>query len=79
MANLRVDVRREIVFFYKWILWVMEGRNKKIRNHARKEYNETVRNLALFVRKRDPRYLEFQENNKRAQEENDKETKERQS
>ncbi|KAG6336369.1 hypothetical protein ID866_2726 [Astraeus odoratus] len=35
---------------------LMEKENKKARDDARKEYNETVRSLALFVRKRDPRY-----------------------
>lgn len=34
----------------------MEKENKKIRDDARKEYNDTVRNLAKFIRKRDPRY-----------------------
>ncbi|KIJ14207.1 hypothetical protein PAXINDRAFT_79588 [Paxillus involutus ATCC 200175] len=35
---------------------LMEKENKKARDDARKEYNETVRSLTLFVRKRDPRY-----------------------
>ncbi|KAI6104794.1 DnaJ-domain-containing protein [Pisolithus thermaeus] len=35
---------------------LMEKENKKARDDARREYNETVRSLALFVRKRDPRY-----------------------
>ncbi|KAF8556166.1 DnaJ-domain-containing protein [Imleria badia] len=35
---------------------IMEKENKKARDDARKEYNETVRSLAMFVRKRDPRY-----------------------
>ncbi|KAF9223560.1 DnaJ-domain-containing protein [Gyrodon lividus] len=35
---------------------LMEKENKKVRDDARKEYNETVRSLALFIRKRDPRY-----------------------
>lgn len=34
----------------------MEKDNKKARDDARKEYNDTVRSLALFARKRDPRY-----------------------
>ncbi|KAI8643826.1 hypothetical protein BD408DRAFT_341601 [Parasitella parasitica] len=33
----------------------MEKENKKARDTGRKEYNDTVRNLAEFVRKRDPR------------------------
>ncbi|TFK86714.1 DnaJ-domain-containing protein [Polyporus arcularius HHB13444] len=35
---------------------LMERDNKKARDEARKEYNETVRSLAMFIRKRDPRY-----------------------
>ncbi|KAG9005081.1 hypothetical protein FRB93_009950 [Tulasnella sp. JGI-2019a] len=34
----------------------MEKENKKVRDDARKEYNDIVRTLALFLRKRDPRY-----------------------
>ncbi|OCH94891.1 DnaJ-domain-containing protein [Obba rivulosa] len=35
---------------------LMERDNKKARDDARKEYNDTVRSLAMFLRKRDPRY-----------------------
>ncbi|KAI8969849.1 DnaJ domain-containing protein [Trametes punicea] len=35
---------------------LMERDNKKARDEARKEYNETIRSLAMFIRKRDPRY-----------------------
>ncbi|KAH7884590.1 DnaJ-domain-containing protein [Phlebopus sp. FC_14] len=35
---------------------LMEKENKKARDDARKEYNETIRSLTLFLRKRDPRY-----------------------
>ncbi|KAA1467416.1 DnaJ-domain-containing protein [Dentipellis sp. KUC8613] len=35
---------------------LMEKDNKKARDDARREYNDTVRSLCLFVRKRDPRY-----------------------
>ncbi|KAH9902519.1 hypothetical protein C8Q73DRAFT_670735 [Cubamyces lactineus] len=35
---------------------LMERDNKKARDEARKEYNDTVRSLAMFIRKRDPRY-----------------------
>ncbi|OSX59062.1 hypothetical protein POSPLADRAFT_1075842 [Postia placenta MAD-698-R-SB12] len=35
---------------------LMERDNKKAREDARREYNDTVRSLATFVRKRDPRY-----------------------
>lgn len=34
----------------------MERDNKKARDEARKDYNETIRQLAAFIRKRDPRY-----------------------
>ncbi|KAL7276269.1 hypothetical protein RUND412_000735 [Rhizina undulata] len=36
---------------------LMEKENKKLRDAAIKEFNETVRSFVLFVRKRDPRYL----------------------
>ncbi|TCD62894.1 hypothetical protein EIP91_006251 [Steccherinum ochraceum] len=35
---------------------LLERDNKKAREDARKEYNETVRALVTFIRKRDPRY-----------------------
>lgn len=35
---------------------LMEKDNKKARDSARKDYNETVKALVMFVRKRDPRY-----------------------
>ena len=34
----------------------MEKENKKERQKARLEFNQTVRNLVLFIKKRDPRY-----------------------
>ncbi|KAJ4713190.1 DNAJ protein [Melia azedarach] len=36
---------------------VMEDENKKLRNKAKREYNETVRQLAKFVKKRDKRVI----------------------
>ncbi|KAN0064958.1 hypothetical protein ACQY0O_002016 [Thecaphora frezii] len=39
----------------------MEKENKKGRDAARREYNETVRSLAAFVRKRDPRFKAWQQ------------------
>lgn len=39
---------------------VMEEENKKLRKKARREYNETVRNLAEFVKKRDKRVIDMQ-------------------
>lgn len=38
---------------------LMEKDNKKARDDARKEYNDTIRSLAKFIRKRDPRYKAF--------------------
>lgn len=35
---------------------LMERDNKKARDEARKDYNDTIRQLATFIRKRDPRY-----------------------
>ncbi|KAI0048979.1 DnaJ-domain-containing protein [Auriscalpium vulgare] len=35
---------------------LMERDNKKARDDGRKEYNDTVRTLVMFIRKRDPRY-----------------------
>ncbi|KAJ6607356.1 hypothetical protein B0H10DRAFT_1818314 [Mycena sp. CBHHK59/15] len=35
---------------------LMEKDNKKAREDARREYNDTIRSLAKFLRKRDPRY-----------------------
>lgn len=39
----------------------IEKENKKVRDNARKEYNDQVRNLVLFVKKRDPRVKEIEE------------------
>ncbi|KAF5382061.1 hypothetical protein D9615_004223 [Tricholomella constricta] len=35
---------------------LMEKDNKKARDDARRDYNDTIRSLAKFIRKRDPRY-----------------------
>ncbi|KAK7454544.1 hypothetical protein VKT23_011298 [Stygiomarasmius scandens] len=35
---------------------LMEKENKKAREDARRDYNDTIRSLAKFIRKRDPRY-----------------------
>ncbi|KAL0954728.1 hypothetical protein HGRIS_003681 [Hohenbuehelia grisea] len=37
---------------------LMEKDNKKARDDARREYNDTIRSLAKFLRKRDPRHKE---------------------
>lgn len=39
---------------------LMEEENKKLRKKARREYNETVRGLAEFVKKRDKRVIDMQ-------------------
>ncbi|CAI9754544.1 unnamed protein product [Fraxinus pennsylvanica] len=39
---------------------VMEEENKKLRKKAKREYNDTVRGLAEFVRKRDKRVIDMQ-------------------
>lgn len=36
---------------------LMDRENKKAREDARKEYNEAIRSLAAFLKKRDPRFL----------------------
>ncbi|CAA7265571.1 unnamed protein product [Cyclocybe aegerita] len=40
---------------------LMEKDNKKARDDARREYNDTIRLLVKFIRKRDPRYKKHQE------------------
>lgn len=39
---------------------LMEKDNRRSRAEARREYNDTIRSLALFVRKRDPRFKAYQ-------------------
>lgn len=48
---------------------LMEEENKKLRKKAKREYNETVRQLAEFVKKRDKRVLERQLQKKKEEEE----------
>ncbi|KAG9047348.1 hypothetical protein FS837_002509 [Tulasnella sp. UAMH 9824] len=45
---------------------IMEQENKKARDDARREYNDVVRALVQFVRKRDPRYKTHLESVKQA-------------
>ncbi|KAI9206745.1 uncharacterized protein BJ171DRAFT_457206 [Polychytrium aggregatum] len=56
---------------------LMEKENKKIRETQRKEYNETVRNLADWLRKRDPRYKAYVQEQKQETVAKEKEVKER--
>ncbi|KDN53410.1 ChaC-domain-containing protein [Tilletiaria anomala UBC 951] len=39
---------------------LMEKENKRARDMARKDYNDTVRSLVAFIRKRDPRFKAWQ-------------------
>jgi len=43
----------------RWVKRKMEAENKKVRDKAKKERNEVVRNLVQFVRKRDKRVVEY--------------------
>lgn len=56
---------------------VMEDENKKLRKKAKREFNETVRGLAEFVKKRDKRVVDMMvkrnmENEKRREEERER-------
>lgn len=55
----------------------MEKDNKRAREVARREFNEAVRNLAAFIRKRDPRYKEWKERHEKASVEKAAEEKKR--
>lgn len=44
---------------------LMEKENKRAREAGRKEYNDTIRTLVAFVRKRDPRYKAHTESQRR--------------
>ncbi|KAI7847970.1 hypothetical protein BDC45DRAFT_524513 [Circinella umbellata] len=52
----------------RFVRRAMEKENKKAREVARKEYNDTVRSLATFVRKRDPRFKKFQQDEQKRRE-----------
>ncbi|KDP31343.1 hypothetical protein JCGZ_11719 [Jatropha curcas] len=56
---------------------VMEEENKKLRKKARREYNETVRGLAEFVKKRDKRVIDMMVKKNAEIEKKKKEEKER--
>ncbi|KZT41263.1 DnaJ-domain-containing protein [Sistotremastrum suecicum HHB10207 ss-3] len=56
---------KEFVWMEQWNLQeapdrrvrrLMEKDNKKARDDAKRDYNDTVRSLVMFIRKRDPRY-----------------------
>lgn len=46
---------------------IMEKENKKQRESAKRDFNDTVRSLAAFVRKRDPRYKSYLKRQKQQQ------------
>ncbi|KAK8511708.1 hypothetical protein V6N13_029303 [Hibiscus sabdariffa] len=56
---------------------VMEEENKKLRKKARREYNETVRRLAEFVKKRDKRVIDMGVKRKEEMERKKEEERER--
>ena len=54
----------------------MEKENKKFRDVGKKEYNDLVRSLVAFVRKRDPRVKAFNQRLEAKREENARKTAE---
>ncbi|GAA5836304.1 hypothetical protein JCM11251_001458 [Rhodosporidiobolus azoricus] len=50
------DVYRTDESMPRWQRREVDKENQRARNQAKKEYNDAVRNLVLFVRRRDPRY-----------------------
>ncbi|KAI8324061.1 DnaJ-domain-containing protein, partial [Martensiomyces pterosporus] len=56
---------------------LMEKENKNMREKAKREFTETVQNLAAWVKKRDPRYKQFVEEQQRLQTEREKDRKRR--
>jgi DnaJ family protein A protein 5 len=51
---------RDVLNYLLQVRRLMEDENKKLRKRAKAEFNESVRELAAFVRKRDKRVLEYQ-------------------
>ncbi|KAJ2496611.1 hypothetical protein GGH96_005715 [Coemansia sp. RSA 1972] len=56
---------------------LMEKENRRLREKARREFVETVQNLATWVRKRDPRYKSFLAVKQQQQQERDEERRRR--
>ncbi|XP_022738642.1 DNAJ protein JJJ1 homolog [Durio zibethinus] len=56
---------------------VMEEENKKLRRKAKREYNETIRGLAEFVKKRDKRVIDMSVKRKEEMERRKEEERER--
>lgn len=48
---------------------MVEKDNKRLRDEVRKEYNNTVRELAIFIQNRDPRYHAYQRQRERSKKE----------
>jgi len=59
----------------RWVKRKMEQENKKLRDKARKERNEVVRNLVTFVKKRDKRLVAYRKKLEERAKENAKKTK----
>ncbi|KAG2018154.1 DnaJ protein [Coprinopsis cinerea AmutBmut pab1-1] len=63
-ANVICAVSCDILMVnWCWVFGIcrlMEKDNKKARDDARREYNETVRALVKFLRKRDPRFKKYE-------------------
>ncbi|KAI8089563.1 uncharacterized protein BX664DRAFT_263089 [Halteromyces radiatus] len=53
----------------RFVRRAMEKENKKARDIGKKEYNDTIRNLAVFIKKRDPRMKAYQEEEQKRKEE----------
>ncbi|GAA5977206.1 hypothetical protein JCM11641_003876 [Rhodosporidiobolus odoratus] len=51
-----LDVYRADECMPRWQRREVDKENQRARNTGKREYNEAVRNLVLFVRRRDPRY-----------------------
>ncbi|KAJ2787330.1 hypothetical protein GGI15_000814 [Coemansia interrupta] len=56
---------------------LMEKENKVLRDKAKREFTETVQNLAAWLKKRDPRYKRFVSRQQSRQQEREKERKQR--
>ncbi|KAJ1725380.1 hypothetical protein LPJ53_000418 [Coemansia erecta] len=56
---------------------LMEKENKVLRDKAKREFTETVQNLAAWLKKRDPRYKHFVARQQSRQQEREKERKQR--
>ncbi|CAO3591700.1 unnamed protein product [Absidia cylindrospora] len=77
-AWTNISTRKSFQWVDKWRLSdapnrfvrrAMEKENKKAREVAKKDYNDTIRNLAVFLRKRDPRMKAYQEEEQKRKEE----------